>query len=642
MFSALLSLSCLASKADIVTVPLPNGLSVTVMTGAEVAPLQDLKNNPAATNVTMPDDASVYVPLGFTFPYFGQNFTQSWMFSNGAVNFSGTSRTNFCCSGINLTQLQDPSYNYTVVPLWTDLIAIQGGSHYILGTPDSMTYGWYGVSEYYDASKRSSFELKINSAGLMDVRFSGALISSHVVTSGFIGDITKGEYYQHYHGYGFNTGPLSYSINGSTPTPTPTPSTGACGSIVCPSSTEPEPTAVETVAVAPQTVVEPVAQTTQTTTTPVAETTSQPVTATTTPTTTTATAAVTTAAPTATNPQPKVGEVQVAGSSSKPTVSLSQILSIVSQEQSRISNVEKSVVSEAVAQAQAAGAQATAAAEKTAAVAVSASMSITTVGSTSTTQAAQSSSSSSSLAVVAVNIPGTINVMQPPAQAKEEEVSTSSNIGIQTTTLDSFKPPVIETVTTSSVVVTGEPELQKPMTFSFEAIQAPPPVMYVAPMPQAEQSAVAQPVTVAIAAPPKAFEFQSTQPVAVLPIAPLPQTSLAVTEPIKVDVAKNDTRDLIMNNEEKPVIAEQTQQAQTQTVRADTKDNQAAGGVTIASIAVSPAGFNAYSFVMKDADFYAPKEIYKQQTVIDNVRVLRQLSSDRLHQQMVDQQYKGN
>ena len=42
---------------------------------------------------------------------------------------------------------------------------------------------------------------------------------------------------------------------------------------------------------------------------------------------------------------------------------------------------------------------------------------------------------------------------------------------------------------------------------------------------------------------------------------------------------------------------------------------------------------------LTDANFYAPKEIYRNQRTVDNARALRQLASDRLHQQMVDQQY---
>jgi hypothetical protein len=73
--------------------------------------------------------------------------------------------------------------------------------------------------------------------------------------------------------------------------------------------------------------------------------------------------------------------------------------------------------------------------------------------------------------------------------------------------------------------------------------------------------------------------------------------------------------------------------------------NELAGGIDIASIANVPAGFSAYSFVLRDVSFYEIKEVYKNQRTVDNERVLRGLTrgSDSLHQQMIDQQYKlGN
>lgn len=212
-------LLCLSSysKADVVTVPIGNGLSVTVTTGSATPSLYNINTNTNATNVTMGDDSNVNVPLGFDFPYYGKTFNNSWMYSNGAVSFQGGNVPGgFCCNGENLATLTNPAYNYSIMPLWTDLIAIQGGNHFVLKEPNAVTYGWYGVSEYYDASKRSSFELKIDSGGGIDVRFSGALVSYHPVTSGMVGDITKGEYYQYYHGYGLNSGPFGWNTTGSS------------------------------------------------------------------------------------------------------------------------------------------------------------------------------------------------------------------------------------------------------------------------------------------------------------------------------------------------------------------------------------------------------------------------------------------
>jgi hypothetical protein len=81
----------------------------------------------------------------------------------------------------------------------------------------------------------------------------------------------------------------------------------------------------------------------------------------------------------------------------------------------------------------------------------------------------------------------------------------------------------------------------------------------------------------------------------------------------------------------------------TSSVNRNVIPNELAGKIDIALIASVPVGFNAYSFILKDASFYEPKEVYKNQRTVDNERVLRGLTrgSDSLHQQMVDQQYKS-
>lgn len=69
--------------------------------------------------------------------------------------------------------------------------------------------------------------------------------------------------------------------------------------------------------------------------------------------------------------------------------------------------------------------------------------------------------------------------------------------------------------------------------------------------------------------------------------------------------------------------------------------NELAGGITLDTMATQPQGYNQYlALALQDARFYSTREIYGKQTTVDNQRALRQLSSDRLHQQMVNQQYK--
>lgn len=72
-------------------------------------------------------------------------------------------------------------------------------------------------------------------------------------------------------------------------------------------------------------------------------------------------------------------------------------------------------------------------------------------------------------------------------------------------------------------------------------------------------------------------------------------------------------------------------------------DNEAAGGVSIATMAVAPTGYGDYlNFTMRDAAFYAPREVYRNQRNVDNQRALRQLTNDGRHREMVEQQYKRN
>jgi hypothetical protein len=162
------------------------------------------------------------------------------------------------------------------------------------------------------------------------------------------------------------------------------------------------------------------------------------------------------------------------------------------------------------------------------------------------------------------------------------------------------------------------------------------------------------------------------QPIALASIVPVIVPSITVTEPIaatvqnvetlqstrqeivlqapvlqveSVSVASNFTTD--RTNPINEIIEskqtsdfERKEPVQTTSVNRNTQNNEAAGNISIESIATQPPGFNQYaSLVLRDAAFYAPKEIYRSQKTVDNARALRQLASDRLHQEMVDQQY---
>ena len=126
------------------------------------------------------------------------------------------------------------------------------------------------------------------------------------------------------------------------------------------------------------------------------------------------------------------------------------------------------------------------------------------------------------------------------------------------------------------------------------------------------------------------------------------QSTAARAVDTTVEVAANDAIKFSGHSvlsdaiESKPVLPELDSGTQSSTVNRNAVPNEAANGVDIAQMATQPAGFQTYSFVLTDAQFYAPREIYRNQRTVDNARAQRLLqgASDRLHQTMVDQQYK--
>lgn len=544
--------------------PLANGLSVTVSIGNTTSQLQNLYNNQLATNVTMGDDSNVKVPLQFTFPFFGQNFTESWMYSNGGINFkSGNVPGGFCCSGLDLTTLRDPSYNYSIVPLWTDLIALQGGKHYTLGTSSSMTYGWYGVSEYADTSKRSSFEVTIENSGKINTVFSGALVSYHQVTSGIIGDISKGEYYQYYTGSGLSSGPFSWTLN-STSTSTSDPcKDNPLSSPACPGYINLVPTTTTTTAIAETTspIVEPVTASAQQQDT---QSTGQIQIPGTTPLQTAAATNQTTAA-VATTSSPATAEKSVG------SVNLSFALNLISRNADRERTFQQQAVAGAVAEAQAAGDRA-----------------LQVGGAVATTAIVNSMSSDSNFSGSGIQA------------TSSTSRSTGSVVAVQQQVSNSMLPSAQSFGSISQTQQTNSFQLVAPIT--LDAIQS--------------------------TQPQKLFEVQ----VARYQEPELPQqTSNFMTD------RGNPLREIIEAQQQTPTEQEQP----TSTVKANPQPNEVAVGVVLERMATIPQGYASYlNFALRDASFYEPKEVYKNQTIVDNVRVLRGLGSDQKHQDLVNLQYK--
>ena len=145
--------------------------------------------------------------------------------------------------------------------------------------------------------------------------------------------------------------------------------------------------------------------------------------------------------------------------------------------------------------------------------------------------------------------------------------------------------------------------------------------------------------TVQLLAPTSIEAIQTTQNYAIFSVQEYRQQ-----ESEQINQSVNFLTDL--NNPIKQILdAQQTQQTQPdqpqQSRNRDTAPNELAVGVNLAQLATIPQGYASYTnFILRDAQFYEPREVYKNQTVVDNIRVLRGLGSDRKHQDLVNLQYK--
>ena len=172
--------------------------------------------DPVKTEVTIPDDGYVEVPLDFAFPFYGQNFTTSFMFSNGVVMFvhpNTNTSYGLCCDGpdveglLNGTNTGNQNYilnnlnalNFSISPFLTDLIQRNGqGKFYIQGDETFQRYFWENVMEYYDTTTENTFDLTIKPDGDIAYNYTKLDIKNHQIFVGTVGDLQQNQYKQYF------------------------------------------------------------------------------------------------------------------------------------------------------------------------------------------------------------------------------------------------------------------------------------------------------------------------------------------------------------------------------------------------------------------------------------------------------------
>jgi len=121
-----------------------------------ISSLYDIRTTGTALNLG--DDQTALVNLGFSFNFYGNNYTSAFVSSNGFLSF--TNNNQGCCNGYALPGPIDNS----IFVGWTDLIRITTGSNQFyqtIGDPGSYKFilGYYNVSEYYNSATQNSLEM---------------------------------------------------------------------------------------------------------------------------------------------------------------------------------------------------------------------------------------------------------------------------------------------------------------------------------------------------------------------------------------------------------------------------------------------------------------------------------------------------
>lgn len=155
-------------------------------------PLLNIQSTGTALNLG-DDQMSDMKPLGFDFEFYGSTFDQVNISMNGFFTF----QDNFSVS-INRNYLSEvipaTSFNYTVYPLWTDLINNGTQNPYIQtfgNTSDTNQYfviGWYDAREYNNNNLNSFEAILYETTNVIEFRYDKINVSNHDITIGLQGN----------------------------------------------------------------------------------------------------------------------------------------------------------------------------------------------------------------------------------------------------------------------------------------------------------------------------------------------------------------------------------------------------------------------------------------------------------------------
>ena len=150
--------------------------------------LYDLQTNPSGSTGLGSNDDSVSgaFDLGFTFTFYGNDYTQARMATNGCLHFN---LTGSYCGDYTPDPL--PQYTNTLFVFWTDLIKDGGSAMRAKAFDDYTIFGWYNMREYNRANSDNSIEVWLYPNDTYEYRYGELDIISHDVLIGEQGSTSQ-------------------------------------------------------------------------------------------------------------------------------------------------------------------------------------------------------------------------------------------------------------------------------------------------------------------------------------------------------------------------------------------------------------------------------------------------------------------
>ncbi len=154
----------------------PFGISVSNQTRGTIHP-QVPTSAGSRTNLNLADDSSALVPLGFSFPFYGQTYTEAYVNSNGTLTF-GQANTSF-----TITESFFLSGAPTIAGLWTDLNPQLGGAVEwdATSTPgQTITFHWTNVNDNLQGGP-NTFSISLDLNGHIITDYGACTVSEGIV-----------------------------------------------------------------------------------------------------------------------------------------------------------------------------------------------------------------------------------------------------------------------------------------------------------------------------------------------------------------------------------------------------------------------------------------------------------------------------